>query len=72
MSEYPSHILKYDHQDGEKLQHPIAWCGYAIGVEWHFMDAQHFLLSAGHNAISACPACMEAIKRALNLELEEE
>ena len=36
-----SHVIKYDHRDGEKLNPPESWCGVKIWEQWHYLDAQH-------------------------------
>lgn len=61
------HVIKYEYDDGKKLQRPTAWCG-ADGVGWMFQDAQHVALSAG-GTIQPCKRCIKAIIKELEKEL---
>lgn len=63
------HVVKYDHEDGKKLERPIAWCGISISPSvWHFTDTHHVALSAG-GSIQPCKNCIKAIIKELEKEL---
>ena len=63
------HIIKFEYQDGKKLQLPMLWCGKnsTFGT-WYFQDAQHAALSVG-GSIAPCKNCVKAIIKELSKEL---
>ncbi len=65
------HVIKYEYDDGKKLEVPILWCGReSIGFEFEFKDAQHVALAVG-GSIAPCKSCIRAIIRQLNKELAQ-
>ena len=65
----PSHIIKYEYNDGVKLQVPEVWCGREIKYpSWLFQDAQHVALAVG-SSMQPCKACIKAIIKQLEREL---
>ena len=65
-----SHVIKYTHDDGEKLRAPLLWCGRKLNgtFEWAFQDAQHVALAVG-GRIAPCKNCIKAIIKQLSEEL---
>lgn len=63
------HIVKYTHDNGEKLKHPEYWCGknHKTG-DWYFLDAQHAVLSVG-GSFNICNDCIKTIIKELKKEL---
>lgn len=61
LQEWQKHINRTD-QDG------TSWCGQRIDAEWHFVDADHALLTVAQGQrLQPCPTCvdvlMEVMKR---------
>ena len=63
------HIIKFEYDDGVKLEKPILWCGRkSSDFEWYFLNAQHAALSVG-GSIAPCKNCIKAIIKELEKEL---
>ena len=63
------HVIKFEYDDGEKLEHPTLWCGRkSTGFEFEFKDAQHVALAVG-GSIQPCKNCIKAIIKKLEKEL---
>lgn len=55
-----NHIIKYDHEDGEKLDNPVSWCGKSLDHgHWFFRDAAHYALAKDQGSLVAARACEE-------------
>ena len=64
------HIIKFEYDDGIKLENPILWCGKASSdFGWMFQDAQHVALAVG-GSIQPCKNCIKAIIKQLEKELQ--
>lgn len=63
-----AHIVKYEYENGIKLQVPILWCGRKYMGNWAFKDVQHVALSVG-GSIQPCKLCIKAIIKTLSKEL---
>lgn len=64
-----NHVIKFEYDDGEKLNTPVTWCGNAPKqFDWLFQDAQHVSLSVG-GSIQPCKNCIRAIIKQLEKEL---
>jgi hypothetical protein len=62
-----SHVIKFEYDDGKKLQRPVTWCG-SDEFGWMFQDAQHVALSVG-GSVQPCKKCVRAIINELQKEL---
>lgn len=63
------HVIKFEYNDGIKLERPIVWCGEDVtNNQWLFQDAQHVALAVG-GSIEPCSNCIKAIIAELQKEL---
>jgi len=64
------HVIKYEYDEGVKLQIPSVWCGYKLTDRkiWLFKDAQHVALAVG-GSIEPCSNCIKSIISELQKEL---
>jgi len=66
-----THTIKFEYEDGEKLDVPTSWCGASLRVrQFCFIDAQHLALSV-EGSIAPCKNCIKAIIRTLKKELDD-
>ena len=63
------HILKYEYDNGVKLELPIYWCSQlASKSDWAFIDIDHAALSVG-GSVAPCKNCIKAVIKELQKEL---
>lgn len=61
---HPDYVKCIAHTREEKLGE--SWCGRALSNEWHFTSIEHAIYNAlDGGRLVACPACIEAVRRAL-------
>ena len=64
-----AHTIKHTHEDGNKLESPIYWCGKKSNpYQWCFLDTHHLALSVG-GSVAPCKNCVKAIIKTLNIEV---